>query len=291
MPCYHPLSAFKSSQGVSFSELRRNGVDSVPIQLACGQCIGCRLRRSQDWALRCVHEAALWPRNCFVTLTYGRDKVPAGGSLCYADYQAYMRRLRKAVSPFPVRFFMCGEYGPLNGRPHYHAVLFNVDFDDRELQGKSKSGQDVYGSKVLERLWGHGRVSVQNFCQEAAAYTARYVVDKILGEDAEVHYGGRVPEFGRCSLKPGIGALWYSRFGRDVRCVDGVVYDGVVRSVPKYYDRLHKRLDEREAAFVKDDRVQVAAGRAADNTSARLAVKEVVKLAQIQSLDRSSVDE
>ena len=34
-----------------------------------GNCVGCDLERSCQWAVRCMHEAAMWDENCFVTLT------------------------------------------------------------------------------------------------------------------------------------------------------------------------------------------------------------------------------
>ena len=80
MSCYHPIAGFRTPHGVVFSELRRHDILGS-IEIACGQCIGCRMRRASDWALRVMHEASLWDENCFVTLTYGRDKLPPLGSL------------------------------------------------------------------------------------------------------------------------------------------------------------------------------------------------------------------
>ena len=42
-----------------------------------------------------------------------------------------MKRLRKKYGS-KIRFFQCGEYGELYGRPHYHACLLNFDFPDKE---------------------------------------------------------------------------------------------------------------------------------------------------------------
>ena len=38
--------------------------------LPCGSCVSCRLAYSRSWAIRCMHEASLHDRNCFLTLTY-----------------------------------------------------------------------------------------------------------------------------------------------------------------------------------------------------------------------------
>ena len=75
MSCYHPIQAFRTRDGVCFSELSRFDIVGR-IELPCGQCIGCRMRRASDWELRVMHEASLWEENCFVTLTYGRDQLP-----------------------------------------------------------------------------------------------------------------------------------------------------------------------------------------------------------------------
>lgn len=233
MTCYHPIDAFRTRDGVVFSEKSRHDIIG-DIRLPCGQCIGCRLRRARDWAVRIDHEARCWSNNCFVTLTYGRDKVPAGGSLDYRDFQLFMKRLR-AHFKVPVRFFMCGEYGPLNLRPHYHACLFNCDFSDKVVAGKSGAGAVFFNSPLLEKLWSHGRVSVQDLNSSTANYCARYIVDKVTGDAAEAHYSSvdsdgvlhrRVPEFCRCSLKPGIGSVWYDKFAGDVYPGDYVVQEG-----------------------------------------------------------------
>lgn len=72
MACYHPLKAYKTPAGVVF------GVSRVlpELLIPCGQCLGCRMRRASDWELRCMHEASMWPQNCFITLTYSPEALP-----------------------------------------------------------------------------------------------------------------------------------------------------------------------------------------------------------------------
>jgi len=90
MPCYHPLQAYQGEDGlVSFSELRRNK-PVRSLQLACGQCVGCRLERSRQWAVRCMHEAQMHSENCFITLTYDAEHLPRFMSLRYRDFQLFM---------------------------------------------------------------------------------------------------------------------------------------------------------------------------------------------------------
>jgi hypothetical protein len=239
-----------------------------------------------------MHEAQLHQANSFVTLTYGRDKLPPDGALCHRDFQLFMKRTRKACGP--VRFFMCGEYGPLNGRPHYHACLFGVDFrSDRQAQGKSASGAVFFNSPTLERLWGHGRVSVQDLTRETAGYTARYIMKKVLGPGADAAYVTedgvcRPREYAAMSLKPGIGARWFEKYGSDVYRHDYVVADGAKHNAPKYYDKLYKRTGDVRMDAVKFARELRAREHAEDNTSERRRVREVVHEARVRTLLRDN---
>lgn len=296
MSCYHPIKAFRTPHGVVFSELRRHDIIGT-CEIPCGQCLGCRLRRAHDWSLRITHEAQMWKENCFITLTYSDEYLPADGSLKYRDYQLFMMRLRKRMSPKGIRFFMCGEYGPLNRRPHYHAVLFNHDFHDRVVAGRSASREVFYKSAELLSLWKLGHVSVQDVTQQSAAYCARYIVDKVTGDAAEHHYRSvdsdgvvcqRVPEFCHCSLRPGIGAAWFSRYGdSDVFRHDFVVHEGTRSAVPRYYDKLKRRSKDVLMDEIEFKRVERARRAAPDNTDERLAVREVVHKARVSSLKRS----
>ena len=65
-----------------------------------------------------------------------------------------MKRLRKKYGS-GIRFFHCGEYGDLNGRPHYHAALLNFDFPDKKLY-YSNNGFNYYLSESLSDLWPYG---------------------------------------------------------------------------------------------------------------------------------------
>lgn len=297
MSCYKPIKAFRTPDGVVFQELRRHDIIGE-IELPCGMCIGCRMRRASDWTIRVMHEAQMYDRNCFITLTYGRDSLPPESSLCHDDYQKFMKRLRKRTVD-PVRFFMCGEYGPLNLRPHYHACLFGVDFrEDRVESGKSNSGQPFYDSATLHRLWGHGRVSVQDLTRETAGYCARYIMKKQLGRDSDKHYESvdeegvvhvRKPEYAAMSLKPGIGAAWFDKYGRDVYPHDYVIVDGKKLTPPKYYDKLSDRRDAEELEAVKMEREVKAMKNRENNTTERLKVREIVHEARIRNLKRGDL--
>lgn len=295
MACFRPLVAYRSADG-SISFVDRGKGDQL--LLSCGQCIGCRLERSRQWATRCVHEASLYDDNCFITLTYNNDNVPIDGGLNYSHFQLFMKRLRKRFPNDTIRFYMCGEYGENYGRPHYHACLFGFNFPDRVLHSRTGSGFFIYTSRILESLWSYGFSSVADFSFESAAYVARYVMKKITGQAAKRHYEvldemtgeiyNRSPEFCRMSLKPGIGARWWDKFGQsDVVPRDKVVINGVESTVPRYYDKLLRRYNLLQYDDAKTRRALDNYSRRDDNTDARLSVKEQVVKARLSKLHRS----
>lgn len=74
---------------------REQALNGQEIQLPCGQCIGCRLEHSRQWAMRMMHEASLHEENCFLTLTYDEENIPPDHSLKVEHFQKFMKRLRR----------------------------------------------------------------------------------------------------------------------------------------------------------------------------------------------------
>lgn len=281
MPCYKPLSAKIGKNGLV--QILNSSDASAEFKVPCSRCIGCRLERSRQWAMRCMHENKLHRKSCFLTLTYDEERLPSRGQLVYRDYQLFMKRLRKGHGD-GIRFYMCGEYGSEYERPHFHACLFGWSPDDPVLWKTSGSGDRIYTSDVLDRLWSHGRVFVGQVTFESAAYVARYCVAKVTGEAAKDHYR-RVdsdgeywlhPEFNKMSLKPGIGEGFYKKFRSDMYPHGKAVVNGKEVQAPKYYDKKFKRDDPDAWLELQVQRELEAWERRYDNTPERLAVKEDV---------------
>jgi len=264
-------------------------VDAV--EVPCGRCVGCRLERSRQWAVRCVHHAQMREDNCFITLTYNDEHLPHGFTLVKSHFQNFMKALRPRIGA-PIEYFMCGEYGDLMGRPHYHAILFGVDFPDKVVWNRSTADGLLYKSDVLEALWGKGFCSIGALTFESAAYVARYALKKINGAKSRFHYQyidpvtgeitDRLPEYVSMSLKRPIGKNWLTAYKSDVYPADEVVIRGRQMKPAKYYD---KQLSEDERTPIKEKR-QAFAKASKDNTAARREVREEVKLAQIKQLKR-----
>lgn len=293
MACFHPLRAFKVPGGVSFSE----GSDGVEMKLPCGKCTGCRLEASRQWATRCMHEAKMHERKCFLTLTYSNEHLPKDGCLDYSAFQDFMKRLRKSVEPLRLRFFMCGEYGELNNRPHYHALIYGWDFPDRKLWKRTAAGSEIFRSAQLERLWPFGHSSVGELTFQSAAYVARYAMKKLNGDVVHVRADGRVdlrtgellplvPEFIHMSLKPGIGAAWLEQYVDDVYAFDRCVVNGVETKPPRYYDKVIQKRHPFAWKDIAMDREDRALRTPDESSERRLSVREAVVNARLKKFKR-----
>lgn len=250
MACVSPLTAYRSPKGgVSFSP-KQGG---VKFNLPCGQCRGCRLERSRQWAVRCMHESKMHEFNCFLTLTYDDAHLPDNGNLYYPDFQKFMKRLRKRFKGVEINYYMCGEYGERFGRPHYHVCLFGVDFLDRKEFRKGESGFMTYTSELLSKIWTDGDAFVGDLTFESAAYCARYIMKKLTGAAAVMQQirlnrlTGElyqfVPEFTHMSLKRPIGRSFFEKYKDEIFPFDRVVVRGKESLPPRYYCRVYRKVD------------------------------------------------
>lgn len=300
MTCYHPMKGWRSREvgatgkrKVTFNPSQ--GYADLPVTVPCGQCIGCRLEKSRQWAIRCSHEASLHKQNSFITLTYNEANLPPSGSLNLRHFQLFMKRLRKRVHPDKIRFFHCGEYGSKLKRPHYHACLFGYDFPDKRIH-TIRNEQPLYISKILEETWGMGFCTTGEVTFKSAAYVARYITKKVTGAQSVEYYTktnfqtGEVtflkPEYTSMSLKPGIGSTWFEEYSEDVFPGDFVVINGKKMRPPKFYDRRLEKMSEREYRDIRSKRIKAGKKRTDDTTPARLKVREKVQELKAERLIR-----
>lgn len=306
MTCFHPLLAYRGElekiffyKKQRFSARYKKLFYKAELKLPCGQCINCKLERSRQWAVRCLHEAKMHDSNCFITLTYDDVNIPEYHRLCIRDFQLFLKRLRKKFGN-GIRYFHCGEYGEKDGRPHYHACLFGFDFPDRKYWKTTKSGSKLYRSDLLESLWKYGYSSVGDVTFESAAYVARYICKKVNGKAAEKHYldigyidkdtgeqFAKIPEYTTMSRRPGIGSKWFDEYNSDVYPSDEVVIRGKQVRPPRYYDNKIELLDPGYFEILKAERVEKALKFSADNTIERLLDKKKVAQAKLSLFNRS----
>lgn len=242
-----------------------------------------------------MHEAQMHDSNLFVTMTYDQDNCPTDFSLVPDHPTRFWKRLRRWHEPNTLRYYMCGEYGDNFERPHYHACIFGVDLPDKEIWTRERDNL-LWHSPTLDKIWSHGRCLIGELTFESAAYVARYVTKKITGAQAAEHYTrehpitGAIhelhPEYARMSRRPGIGANWLQTYYNDVYPYDEVIVRGHPTKPPRYYDRTLELEDPGLYQAIKLQRELAASTRSADQTPARLAQRETVKLAQAKLLKR-----
>lgn len=184
--------------------------------------------------------------------------------------------------------------------PHYHALLFGLDFKDKKYWSRNVNGDHLYRSAQLERLWPFGFSLIGAVTFESAAYVARYVLKKVVssrddqdrlimkdsGEILDAEYV-TMSRGGRGGLG-GIGRPWYNKYKSDVYPIGNRVVRGRDMRPPKFYDALYGVDDPFGFEDLKFNRLNGV--DKLDNTVARLAVKEEVQNARLKLLKRSMED-
>mgnify|MGYP000030904861 CR=1 FL=1 len=322
MPCYSPLKGYRSrlttdngKRKIVFNTM--DGYSDLPVTVPCGQCIGCRLERSRQWAVRCYHEASLYEKNCFITLTFNKENLPVDRSLDVRTFQLFMKKLRKKYkkeNPYrkkenpdlyqqfnekhAIRFYHCGEYGDKNGRPHYHACIFNHDFTDKIYWSKTKNGDKLYRSEELEDLWPYGFSTIGEVTFQSAAYVARYIMKKVNGKNSAYHYtdynpdtgeilSERKPEYTTMSRRPGIGKKWLEKYKSDVFTGDFIILNGKKIRPPKFYDGQFEITNLDEFKLLKKTRKNNAKKHATNNTPERLEIRKKIQELKLRRLERN----
>lgn len=303
MACFSPLKGYYSKdigksgkRGITFQ--RGASFSGVTLSLPCGQCVGCRLEKSRQWAMRCLHEKSLHESSGFITLTYDDSHLPEGGTLVKRDFQLFMKRMRKRIfkeTGRKIRFYACGEYGDTFGRPHYHALIFGYDFPDKVFFKRGKSGEPIYTSKYLRELWPYGFNAIGEVTFESAAYVARYIMKKITGDLASDNYDvitsdgvfvSRLPEYTDMSRRPGIAFGWFEKWHKGVFQHDSVVVNGMEVRPPRFYDSKFELVDSDRLLLLKKIRRRKALAFRKDNTVDRLRVREVFELKKLRLFGR-----
>lgn len=281
------------------------------LTIPCGKCLECRLQYSRMWAARCMMEASLHDENYFLTLTYDDEHLPGSSvdadgvidapklaTLRKKDFQDFMKRLRKDTEQ-KLRYFAAGEYGSTTLRPHYHAIVFGLHLVDLVPYKQNGRGDWLYNSDMLDKIWSNGRVIVGECTFESAAYTARYVVKKALGDASEALVElGFEKEFVVMSRKPGLAKEFYeqhiadfARFG----CVYLPTEQGNLKIPAPRYFKTFLETDDPDQYFTLKENAEAAAEV---NTDLLLSMsskdylsmcrdREEYKKAKIKALERS----
>lgn len=323
MPCFYPKQCWHGKEfwpsgkrKLVFTEKQAYQPD-VYFHIPCRRCQYCKIKAARSKSIQCIHEAEQHEDNCFITLTYAPENLPKGGSLHYEHMRDFIKRLRKHVWRYEddrkIKYFYGGEYGEKTFRPHYHALLFNYDFPDKEPLTMRKN-HVLYKSDLLSRLWPHGHSSVGSLTFESAGYVARYCMKKIHGDDANDHYKSVDKETGevfdlvpeKCISSKYLGKDWFDKYWCDVYgdvysydynvrgdiehfVKDFITFDGNSYAPSRAYDQWFEKSYPEQFELVKEVRAHRALKLEDDDSYNldRLRVKEKVFANKINRLVRN----
>jgi len=177
------------------------------LAFGCGRCLPCRVSQRRIWQSRIMLEAKDHEQSAFVTLTYDEKNMPKDSSLDPRHSRDFLKRLRKALEPQRIRYFLVGEYGSESQRPHYHAALFSYPYCHYGRSRYSKTRNHCCPPcDTIKHIWGRGLVDLGDITPYSAAYIAGYTTKKLTDSLDTSLLRGRHPEFSRMSRRPGIGA-------------------------------------------------------------------------------------
>lgn len=197
MKCLNPVSL-------------RHKDGEVYLTVPCLKCYMCRIQKSIEWGIRCIHERQFHDDSLFLTLTYDEEKLPENLSISKRELQLFFKKLRK--QGFVFRYLACGEYGEKYGRPHYHAIIFGIKKSD---------------VKILEKIWNKGYVYVGDVTVQSARYVANYVLKSV-----DV-CGDRNKPF--ILMSKGLGKQFVDDSKESLSKTPRITIRGVTVGIPRYY--------------------------------------------------------
>lgn len=231
MMCKHPI-------------ITKNTGPEVP--LPCGQCLPCRINHRRVLTHRMMLEQSTSSCSSFLTLTYSDDNLPKEfhdkiSGQVFSDFSvvpdhhtSFVKRLRRAIAPSKFRFFMCGEYGELTGRPHYHYALFGYPScltPKAPVKGKFVPCL-CKNCQVIQSVWPYGHIFLGSLTQSSAQYVCGYVTKKLTSDRTDYSQSrllGRHPEFTRASRMPGLGHEAATAYGERIK-----PYVSSISDIPPY---------------------------------------------------------
>lgn len=260
------------------NRLRAEGAELF--EVPCRKCINCQLRNSREWTIRNTLELKNYEdRALFITLTYSDSGLVYSrtngqvATLYYEDVQYFFKRLRKQFDKKEIRFYLAQEYGSISLRPHYHIILYGLDFNDLQfddfkvnLYKNNENGQPLYQSDFLDSIWYRhndknktllGMITVGAVSPESISYVAHYCTKKIDFKNYELM--GVEPQKNVMSRKRGIGFDYFDQKKDSIYNLDSFIYHNnnmsYVLKPLKYFDRLYDKNNTEEFVVIKDRRI------------------------------------
>lgn len=225
------------------------------MRVPCGTCIPCLTSKRADWSFRLQEEQKIAHSAHFLTMTYTDENMPYneyGEEILFKpDTQLFLKRLRKANDNLllkqhkfknlrqtrqntpRIRYYMVGEYGTKTLRPHYHAIIFNVQPQIIEK---------------IDTIWSEGYTVIGKVEPASIHYCTKYVMTRpnLITDTTPKPFA--TMSRGRGKLK-GLGSSYlanekYHRENLDFSVKNS---EGHIQSLPRYY---------KDKIFTKEQRAE-----------------------------------
>lgn len=178
------------------NKLNRGGKNVWTTPVPCGKCPQCVKAKLNAWLFRIGKEMEISSNPLFITLTYNDENIPRSENglltLSKRDVQLFMKRLRKEyakISDKKIRYYFVGEYGSKFKRPHYHAILFNLDNPD-----------------LVHPAWGNGFTYTPPVRNGGISYVIKYIskprTKLVEGDDRQREFSLMSQGLGKTILPP-----------------------------------------------------------------------------------------
>lgn len=196
-------------------------------------CPECAKRFKRQWAGRCIAESNLWSQTAFVTLTYAEEHKPRDLQTGYEDVKLWLKTLRnhtrmickdkigqkfECTLPDRFRYFIAGELGPENDRPHWHCLLFGMPA--LELRPET---QRVFPPSPMDKLklrdtaWKRGFITWTAATVGKMTYATSYSLKK-TDDHLSYFQPSRMPGLGHGYFeKVGAQAYHLGKLPQDIR--------------------------------------------------------------------------
>lgn len=191
----------------------------------CGHCLQCRIDKRNEWTWRMSHELED-KDGVFLTLTID-DEHLVSRSVYPRSVQLFLKRLRKRLGDRRIKYIFVGEYGSIDQRPHYHAIISGLSCG--RYMTFDRGDYDVIRSS-----WSYGYISMSPATTANIRYTLKYLDKQLSDDEWNEKYPGLNKPFRLVSK--GIGRAWLVRNLFKVQSDRGFFVRGKLRPLPRYYN-------------------------------------------------------
>lgn len=240
--------------------------DMIP----CKKCIGCKIDNAKQWGARIYLETKDTKNNIFLTLTYNNDNLPKNEkgipSIKEKDWTTFINTLRKKFErkgEKGIKYIVASEYGSKTARPHFHAIIMNINLTDikKTRIKSSKTKLPLLESETINKIWNKGGAYFGTVTNESACYIAGYTIKG--QQDTNYEELGINPQ--KIRMSNGIGKKYFEKNKDEIYKNDNLIIKTkngtkVIRP-PKYYDRLLEKSQPKKLELIKKKRLELAKKR------------------------------